>query len=150
MELELRLCLSTLWLLLFQPSPPIRLDEDNAHRCQREEIKQKWQKESIFPSSRMACSASQLAMGILQETVGFHARSRLLNPKPPSSFGSQCGEEVSATHPRALPGLCCELWLWLLALSHTPFISASFCLMTSSGSEPHTAISLFFFFFFFW
>lgn len=45
MELELSPWLQTLWLLLFQPSPPIRLDEDNAHRCQREEIKQKQQKE---------------------------------------------------------------------------------------------------------
>lgn len=31
----------TLWLLLFQLSPPMRLDEDNAHKCQRKEIKQK-------------------------------------------------------------------------------------------------------------
>jgi len=107
MELELSPWLQTLWLLLFQPSPPIRLDEDNAHRCQREEIKQKQQKESIFPSSRMVCRAAQLAMGILQETMGFHVRSRLLNPtKLPSSIGSQSGEGVSATHPQALPGLC--------------------------------------------
>jgi len=107
MELELSPWLQTLWLLLFQPSPPIRLDEDNAHRCQREEIKQKQQKEYFSIQQDGVQGSPACNGGILQETMGFHVRSRLLNPtKLPSSIGSQSGEGVSATHPQALPGLC--------------------------------------------
>lgn len=77
------------------------------HTDAREKRLSRNSRKSIFPSSRMVCRAAQLAMGILQETMGFHVRSRLLNPtKLPSSIGSQSGEGVSATHPQALPGLC--------------------------------------------